>query len=57
MFLVSDETKHMLLFIFHVLYTCLTVKDLCSANKNSNGYDVNTIYRSISIIDMYAIYF
>ena len=25
--LVVDETKHMLLFIFHALYMCLTVRD------------------------------
>ena len=58
MFLASDETKHMLLFIFHALYMCLTVEDLHSEqNKNNNGSDVSTIYRSISIIDTYAIYF
>ena len=26
--LVGDESKHVLLFIFHALYTCLTVEDL-----------------------------
>ena len=25
--LVGDETKHMLLFTFHALYTCLTGRD------------------------------
>ena len=27
-FLAGDETKHVLLFIFHALYTCLTAEDL-----------------------------
>ena len=26
--LAGDETEHMLLFICHALYTCLTVEDL-----------------------------
>ena len=26
MFLSGDKTKHMLLFIFHALYTCLTTE-------------------------------
>ena len=25
--LAGDETKHMVLFIFHALYTCLTAED------------------------------
>ena len=29
----SVETKHVLLFIFHALYTCLTVEDLHSAER------------------------
>ena len=55
--LLSGKTKHMLLFIFHALYMCLTVEDLHRTKKNNNGSNVSTIYRSISIIDMYAIYF
>ena len=31
--LTGDVTKHMLLFIFHALYTCLTVKDFHKERK------------------------
>ena len=27
MILVGDETKHVVLFIFHALYTCMTAED------------------------------
>ena len=43
MFLASDETKHMLLFIFHVLYTCLTVEVLHEmSRKTIHGSNVST---------------
>ena len=46
--LADDETKHVLLSIFHALYMCLTVKDLHIRNqregeKIENGSCVSTI--------------
>ena len=39
MFLVGDETKHMVLFIFHALCTCLTVEDFTKDQKEEKEMD------------------
>ena len=42
--LADDETKHMLLFIFHPLYTCVTVRgNMLHKEKKENGSHVSTI--------------
>ena len=35
--LAGDETKHVLLFIFHALYMCLTVEDLHREEQKSTS--------------------
>ena len=41
MFKAGDETKHMLLFIFHTLYTCLTVEDLHNTERERKTVDMD----------------
>ena len=52
----GDETKHVVLFIFHALCTCLIAEDYEKRKKKKrNGSCVSTTYRSKSITDTYAI--
>ena len=37
-FLAGDETKHMLLFIFHALYMCLIAEVLQYKQKKKEGW-------------------
>ena len=39
MFLVGDETKHVVLFIFHALCMCLTVEDLYKRKDRKKDMD------------------
>ena len=39
MFKVGDETKHVLLFIFHALYICLTVEEQKQRKRDRKRMD------------------